>query len=99
MLPLALGFQLVARPVAESIAAIRLRACPPMLAKPPPAYTLEPLTAMAMTEPSGLGFHVVARPVVASSAAILLRGCPPMLEKAPPAYTLEPLTARQKTWR
>src|SRR5947199_116543 len=73
-----------------------LRTCPPMLEKRPPAYTVEPLTARALTpEPGSLafGFQAVAVPVTASSAALLLRACPPMLVKSPPAYTAEPLTA------
>ena len=41
--PLAPGFQVVALPVFASKAAIRARACPPMLSKRPAAYTLLPL--------------------------------------------------------
>src|SRR5688572_14364735 len=61
-----------------------------MLVKYPLAYTVEPLTARAVTASLAFGFHEVAVPVAASSAAMRLRGSPPMLVKFPPAYTVDP---------
>ena|SRR2546422_1908609 len=87
--PSALGFHPVGVPVAASIAAIRLRTCPPILVKYPPEYTVEPLTARASTLPApgpvAPGFHAVATPDAASSAARLLRAYPPTMVNAPPA--------------
>src|SRR6059036_3022945 len=99
-MPFASGFgsQEVASPVVASSAAMWFRACPPMLVKNPPAYTVVPLTASAQTPwLFGSGLQEVASPVVASSAARLFRDCPPMLLKTPPAYTVVPLTARART--
>jgi hypothetical protein len=81
----AFGFHGVARPLDASSAAMRLRGCPPMVAKYPPTYTVFPLTASAFIPPGESGFQAVASPLAASSAAMQLRGCPPMLLKAPPA--------------
>src|SRR5262249_39807871 len=80
----ALGFQSVAAPVMRSSAAIQLRGLPPMLRKRPPAYTVLPLTASAMTLPPAFGFQAVGCPVAASSAAMPLRACPPTLVNEPP---------------
>ena len=60
---------------------MRLRGCPPMLRKWPPAYTVLPDTTRAQTVLFALGSQAVASPVVASKAAMRLRGCPPMLVK------------------
>src|SRR5213592_4711948 len=101
-MPFASGFgsQGVASPVVASSAAMWFRACPPMLVKYPPAYTVVPLTARAPTgtgPPYAFGSQEVASPVVASSAAMLFRDCPPMLVNPPPTYTVVPLTARAST--
>ena len=67
---------MVANPVVASSAAMRLRACPPMVVNSPAAYTRLPFTASASTFPGellALGFQAVAVPVVASRAAMWLR--------------------------
>ena len=58
----------------------------------PPAYTVEPDTANAVTMLVAFGFQPVAAPV-ASSAAMRFRVSPPIELKVPPAYTVEPDTA------
>ena len=59
---------------------MRLRGCPPMLVKKPPAKILpSACTAMAKTVLLAFGSNESAKPVVASSRAMLLRVCPPML--------------------
>src|SRR5262249_6496480 len=92
------GFQDVAFPSLRLISAILLRACPPILRKLPPTYSvLLADSARTRTSLSALGFQDVARPVLASRAAIWLRTCPPQVGasgfmgscwNAPPTYTL-----------
>src|SRR3990172_5751089 len=84
---LAPGFQAVASPVVALSAAMKFRACPPMLVNVPPTYTLEPETAIASRLPLvALGFQLVALPIVALRAAILFLDESPMLVNDPPAY-------------
>src|SRR6476646_11414006 len=54
----------------------------------PPAYTVDPPTAIAFTIPSGAGFQAVAAPVATSSAARFDRAAPPSWEKAPATYSV-----------
>ena len=95
-LPLALGLKVaLAAPVAGSNLAIRLRACPPMVVKPPPTMGLPLLSkAIALTEkPFALGLKVAsATPVVAFNLAIRELACPPMLVKEPPTMGLSLLS-------
>ena len=72
--PKAVGSHAVVAPVAPSMAARRLRGCPPTVTKSPPTYTVPAFTATASTVVLAPGFQAVASPVVASSAAIRLRG-------------------------
>ena len=76
----AFGFQLVALPVPESMAAIKLRVDPPIEVKLPPAYTVLLVTSKALTPPLLLGFHEVAVPETEAvfKAAIKLRADPPI---------------------
>ena len=60
-------------PVEASSAAMWFRVCPSIVVNPPPAYTVVPLTAKALTGSFASGNQGVASPVVASSAAMLLR--------------------------
>src|SRR5437870_2360024 len=82
---LAFGFQVVAAPVVASSAAIPLRASPPMLVKPPPAYTVEPLTARASTKLFALGLQAETDRSEARCAR-LDREDPPTAVKSPPMY-------------
>ena len=97
---MAFGFQAASAapvPAADSFA-IRLRDCPPIDEKSPPAYTSPPDTANADTLLSAFGFQVAsAAPVpAADSFAMKLRDCPPIDEKSPPAYTAPPDTANAR---
>src|SRR2546426_6545471 len=83
MLPLTLGFQLVASPVAASMAARLLRVCPPILEKFPPTYTVEPLTAKALTPRLGSGAHGATVKSERMWARFAL-GTPPTESNAPP---------------
>ena len=80
---LAFGFHAVAKPVVASRAAMRLRDCPPMVVKDPPAYTMLPLTARALTVLLAFGFHAVSCPE-ALICAMKLRVCPATCVKLPP---------------
>ena len=60
---------------------MRLRVCPPMLVKTPPAKIL-PSACTAIDKSTDLfafGLNESAKPVVGSSRAMRLRVCPPML--------------------
>jgi hypothetical protein len=72
------GFHAVASPVAMSRAASPRRSAPPIVAKWPPTYIVEPEMSSALTGAPALGFHAVARPFAASSAAMPLREAPPI---------------------
>ncbi len=78
---------------------MKLRVCPPMILKLPPAKTFpSDCTAIVWTLPFEFGSHESAAPVVASSRAMALRACPPMIMKSPPAKTLpSACTAIEKT--
>src|SRR3990167_3076487 len=71
-----------------------------MLAKDPPAKTVDPLSARAETRPPAPGFQPEATPAL-SSAAMRLRACPPIVVKSLPTYTVEALgkSARTATLR
>ena len=76
-------------PVAASSRAMRLRVCPPMTVKSPPAMIFPSVcTAIARTALLAFGSNESARPVTASSRAKRLRVCAPMLVKLPPARIL-----------
>src|SRR4051812_49761408 len=79
-----------------------MRVLPPMRSNSPPAYTLRPETARAVTTPesplsTAFGFQAVAAPVRALSAAMAQRRRPPILVKSPPAYTVAPDSASART--
>src|ERR1044071_22857 len=82
---LALGLHPVATPVVASSAAIRSRACPPMLVKGPPAETVDPPTATARTSPWGFGFQAETERSEAK-CAMFVRGKPPTVVNWPPIY-------------
>ena len=68
---------------------MRLRVCPPMVVKAPPAKILpSACTAIPWTKPFAFGSHESAAPVTASSRAMRLRVATPMPVKVPPAKTL-----------
>ena len=68
---------------------MRLRDCPPMVVKTPPAKTLpSACTAIAKDALLAFGLNESARPVTASSRAIKLRVCPPILRESPARQNL-----------
>lgn len=74
---------------------MELAAAPPAVVKSPPAYTSEPVTASASTDPfipepradQALPFHL----------AMWLAATSPAVVNLPPAYTSEPETASAST--
>ena len=84
--PVAFGFHVASAapaPLPESFA-IRLRDCPPIVEKLPPANTSPPDTANAFTVPSGFGFQVASRLPSALTCATWLRATPSTTLKSPP---------------
>src|SRR3954471_10498987 len=82
--------------------ATKLRDWPPIELNEPPAYTFEPSTASADTEPFALGSQTTsggspADPVSAERRAMRLRGLASIVVNDPPAYTSEPDTASALT--
>src|SRR5690349_8056451 len=98
-MPPRVGANAVAAPVVARSSATPGRAAPPMLVKPPTAYTLlrPGDTTISFTVQSELGLNGWTARVAALTAATRRLSTPPTLVNVPPTYSVDPAAASVST--